>query len=113
MTDICIERPQIEIEITRPEVNFLAQSEESVNYVPTGQPGPQGPPGAAGQGLRFEFQQTTPSATWIVNHNLGFRPNVSVWSLGGAEMLGELIHISANQVNIYFDNPVAGSAIFS
>ena len=62
---------------------------------------------------RFEFLQNSALTVWTVSHNLGFRPNVKAWSVGGSEMLAEIIHVSLNQVNLYFDDPVAGFATFS
>ncbi len=60
-----------------------------------------------------EFTQSTPAATWTINHNLGYRPNVRALSVGGVEMLVEISHTSVNQTLIYFDTPTAGSAIYS
>ena len=113
MSCIVIENPVIEIVRPQHDVNLSREVGREVNIVPTGAPGPIGPQGTAGTAPRFEHQQTTPSATWIVNHNLSFRPNVSTLTLGGVQMIGEHIHISTNQVNLYFDSPVAGIAIFS
>lgn len=74
----------------------------------------QGPAGASGTTGSF-YQHDQPSAldTWIVNHNLNIRPNVQVFSVGGVQMFAEVIHIDANQVRVYFDNPVAGYAVCS
>lgn len=73
----------------------------------------QGPAGPAGSGLLQPFQFLTPIAVWIINHNLNRRPLVGVFSVGGIEMLAEVIHISVNQVQVVFDDPVAGYAICS
>jgi hypothetical protein len=66
-----------------------------------------------GQNFYFEHVQNTASDTWTINHNLGSRPSVSAYSVGGKEMLGEILHVSANQLNIYFDSPVTGIAVCS
>lgn len=71
----------------------------------------QGPAGAASS--TFEYAQAVASATWVVNHNLGFRPNVAVLSVGGVEMWAEIVHISVNQVQVLFDFPRAGLALCS
>lgn len=73
--------------------------------------GPAGPPGSVGG--QFQFTQASPSAVWTVNHNLGFRPNVALTTLGGAEVWGEVLHVSANQVLVTFDGPIAGLALCS
>jgi hypothetical protein len=76
--------------------------------------GRQGPPGVGGvSGSTFEHIQSVASSTWTINHNLGFRPNVSVTTMGGAEVLAEVLHISVNQTQITFDSPLAGIANFS
>lgn len=65
------------------------------------------------KGSQYEHQQTTPSASWVVNHNFGVRPNVQVTTLGGVQMWAEVIHASTNQVLVYFDSPATGLAICS
>jgi hypothetical protein len=73
--------------------------------------GPQGIPGSAS--AAYSHNQVTPSDTWLLNHNLGFYPNVEVRSVGGKEMIGEIIHTSINQVIVYFDSAFAGTATCS
>ena len=48
---------------------------------PAGPPGPTGPAGTAG--VSYLHSQSGAASTWIVNHNLGFKPNTSVYSVGG------------------------------
>jgi Major tropism determinant N-terminal domain len=69
--------------------------------------------GASVGGSAFSQSFTTPSLNWTVNHNLGFRPAVTVLSPGGAEVWAEVIHASVNQALVYFDAPYAGVAICS
>lgn len=55
------------------------------------------------------YEQSFSEATsWIVNHNLGRRPIVALFSQGGAEIMAEVIHISSNQFIAYFASPIAG-----
>lgn len=99
-----------------PTISRLGESPSGESVYPAirGEKGEKGDPGIDGAtGARFEYLQTVPAAVWIVNHNLGFRPNVLAWSVGGVQMLAEPIHISLNQTNVYFDNPVAGFATCS
>ncbi len=51
----------------------------------------------------------TDSAEWIVNHNLGHRPSATVLSPGGAEVGAQVLHISVNQLRVYFASPQSGS----
>jgi hypothetical protein len=85
-----------------------------VLQVGQGPSGPKGDKGDTGQaGTTHEHYQTTASSTWVVNHNLGFRPAVTILSVGGTQMLAEVIHASLNQVLVYFDEPMTGLAVCS
>lgn len=64
---------------------------------------------SAGGDTGFTMVQASGSATWTVNHNLGFRPDVSVLTPGGSEMIAEVVHISINQLRVYFSAPKTGS----
>lgn len=86
----------------------LTQNSGNVSIIGTGR---QGPPGASGSS--FEHIQSTPASTWVVNHNLGYRPNVSVKTPGGIEVMAEVLHVSINQVQIFFDSSATGIANFS
>lgn len=89
---------------------------ETVTMLQVGQ-GPSGPKGDKGDtgqaGSTHEHHQTVAAANWVVNHNLGFRPAVTILSVGGAQMLAEVIHASLNQVLVYFDEPMTGLAVCS
>lgn len=61
----------------------------------------------------FKHTQSAASAAWTVNHNLGFNPSVRAYSVGGREMVGEIVHTSLYQAIVYFDGPVAGYAVCS
>lgn len=69
-------------------------------------------PGAT-VGERYTHTQIIPAPTWLVTHNLGFNPNIRAYSIGGREMLVEIVHTSINQSYVYFDDPTAGSAVCS
>ncbi|MEZ5236822.1 MAG: hypothetical protein R2749_29635 [Acidimicrobiales bacterium] len=58
----------------------------------------------------YEHSQASPSATWTINHNLGFRPNVGTFSAGGVEVDSVITHISVNQTRADFNTPRAGFA---
>lgn len=72
---------------------------------PAGRQGTQGPPGKS-----FDFQQPTPQTTWTIAHNLGIRPSVSVLSVGGMKMGGDVVHLTNDVLQVEFLIPVAGSA---
>ena len=74
-------------------------------------PGLRGLPGSAA--VHYEHLQSIAETEWVVNHNLGIRPQVSVFSLGGVTMWAEVVHISLNQVFVYFDSPQTGIVVCS
>lgn len=76
---------------------------------PRGEKGDKGDPGESIP--KYTHDQTVPSDTWTVNHNLNTRPNTTVYSIGGKELLVELLHTSLNQVVVYFDTPTIGSVV--
>lgn len=77
---------------------------------PAGPPGPTGPGGAASNS--YSFTQSSPSAVWVVNHNLGFYANVSV-IVGGEEVDADVTYNSVNSLTVSFASPQAGMAICS
>ena len=57
----------------------------------------------------YEHTQSPAASTWVINHNLGFRPIVCV-RVGGMVVDVETLHFSTNQVRVYFAAPYAGVA---
>lgn len=72
-------------------------------------PGPAG--GGGGSSAPFEYVQSVANATWTVNHNLGWRPLVTILSVGGSEVDATVTHTSVNQFVVTFNQPFAGKAI--
>lgn len=48
---------------------------------------------------------------WIINHNLGYQPPITILSPGGVEVGADVRHITTNQSRVYFNNPYAGRAL--
>lgn len=69
--------------------------------------------GGGGGAVNYLHSQASSSATWTVNHNLGFRPVVSVRSPGGVEVEAEVTHTSVNQCVVTFAAPYTGSVFCS
>ena len=70
--------------------------------------GPQGPSGAAA--AAYTHTQSSPSATWTIAHNLGFRPSVELLNTGSQEIEGDVVHTSTNVTTVTFTTPLAGTA---
>lgn len=66
--------------------------------------------GGGGSAGGYDHVQNSAATTWTINHNLGYRPAVSLLSVGGVEMEATVTHISANQVQATFASAVAGRA---
>jgi len=95
----------VEIEITE-QLTIEVESD----LIEISSPGPQGPAGAGGS-AKLTFVQSSPSATWTINHNFGYSPvSVRVLSTGGAEVEADVRDINVNQTIIYFSIPFAGRA---
>jgi hypothetical protein len=61
-------------------------------------------------GGSFVFVQAVPLAVWVVAHNLGFRPSVSVTSTAGVEVICEVFHVDNNVLECRFNVAFAGQA---
>jgi hypothetical protein len=63
------------------------------------------------EGLAPDFlhTQNSPASEWIVNHNLGVKPNAAVLDTGGNVVDAQVLHISANQLRVYFSSAQTGA----
>lgn len=64
----------------------------------------------ASPGETYVYNQATPSSTWTITHNLGFRPSVEICDSGSQEVEADVTHLSTNVAVILFTVPVAGFA---
>jgi hypothetical protein len=81
---------------------------------PAGPPGPEGPPGPAGaSSTGYTHTEAAPTETWIIVHNLGYRPSgLIVKDNGGALNSPEDIDWpDENTMRLFFPNrPFSGTA---
>jgi hypothetical protein len=61
----------------------------------------------------FTYTQSTPSATWVILHNLGYNPVVRTEDSTGLDIEGVITHDTLNQLTILFSEPVSGKAYLS
>lgn len=61
----------------------------------------------------YEHTQNAPSASWIINHNLGKLPITQVYTLGYEMMGANVRHTSDNQTVVSFDSPMKGIVVFA
>ena len=70
--------------------------------------GTQGVAGATS--TSYEHTQASAAATWTINHNLGFRPNVQLRSVGHVLIGADVQHPSTTQAVANLESPFAGYA---
>lgn len=70
--------------------------------------GPAGPSGGADE---YEHSQSVAAVEWIVNHNLGEYPSITVLNTGGQIVDAAVINISVNQARVYFNTPQMGKVL--
>lgn len=60
----------------------------------------------------YVHTQSSASSSWTVAHNLGYIPSVYLYTTGGVEFEGSVVHISSNVCIITLNAPLAGYARF-
>lgn len=58
----------------------------------------------------FTFIQSVPSDTWVIEHNLGKKPSVSVVDSAGTNVVGEYVYIDDNNIILRFTGVFSGKA---
>ena len=90
---------------------------ETINKVELASPGPQGPKGDPtpfNVGLvSFNYEQQSLQSEWLISHNLGFRPAVSVMDYSKNNIECDIEHINENLVKLIFSSPNSGYAYLS
>ena len=74
-------------------------------------PGPQGPAGAfTPSNIAYTHTQAVSSATWTINHGLGFNPVAVVLDSAGTQCEGSISYPTTNQIVITFTGAFTGVA---
>jgi hypothetical protein len=69
--------------------------------------------GGGGGDAQFVYEQTSPSAQWVVLHNLAKFPSVTVVDSANNVVYGEVLYDSDLQVTLTFAGPFSGKAFFN
>jgi len=77
-----------------------------INQITVASPGPQG---NAAQ-VFYVHTQSSPSAVWTINHDLGAQPTAVVLDSAGTQCEGTFSYPSANQMVITFTAAFSGTA---
>lgn len=77
-----------------------------------GEIGPQGIQGEPGQDAYTNYVHTQLGAAtlWVVNHNLGRYPSVTVVDSGGTTVIGDVEYVDGNAIRLHFSYPFSGLA---
>lgn len=88
---------------------WVVPSPGQVHITTIGIPGPAGGGGGGGGDLNYLFDVPVPALIWVMTHNFGKYPSVSVFDSTGRLVEGDVQHLSVNQVKITFSAAFAGS----
>jgi hypothetical protein len=122
--DVTQESNNVSVENTVNEVNIASLGAQGIqgiqgvqgNQGVKGDAGPQGPQGTKGDTLfsySYSFEKQVESTSWTINHNLAYRPAVTIQDYGKNTIEGDLDHIDTNTVVVNFALPIAGYAYLS
>jgi hypothetical protein len=67
-------------------------------------------PPSSGSGNHIRWVAPSASASWMIPHGLGYRPQVTVLDMDGNVMYADIIHLSTAVVQINFSSPTLGAA---
>jgi hypothetical protein len=62
------------------------------------------------QNERYVHTQASPSDTWVISHELGGRPSVTVVDSAATTVIGEVKYNSDSQITVTFTAPFSGFA---
>jgi hypothetical protein len=62
-------------------------------------------------GFEFIFVQSTPSAIWVIEHNMNCHPVATVIDSGNSQVEGDVTYDTLNQITIRFTAGFSGRAI--
>jgi hypothetical protein len=65
------------------------------------------------QALAYEHTQGAVSNSWVITHNLGFKPNVTVVDSAGTIYEGEITYTNSNSLTVSFSQAFSGKAYLS
>ena len=59
---------------------------------------------------RFEYEQTSSSKVWTINHNLNKKPSVTIVDSGDNVVIGEVQYVDNNNLTVSFNASFSGKA---
>ena len=66
--------------------------------------------GGGASGPAYIHTQAVASDLWIINHNLGYRPDFTLYTVGGVQFFAGIDHPTLNQTRVTLGAALAGEA---
>lgn len=110
MTNVIINQENTDVIVAKDVSTLVQVVDGTPQIISVGIQGPAGPKGDVGE--VYTFTQSTPSTSWVINHNLGVRTSVTVFNSGSQPVEAEIIHPTINQTVINFLIATSGFARF-
>ena len=111
MVDVYAQGPTIEVGLNAPSPAVEVTIDKSGPQGVRGVPGPEGPRGIPGMsGGSFVYNALSPSATWVITHNLGRHPSITVVDSANTVVMGDVEYLSNDALVITFAGAFSGSA---
>lgn len=64
-------------------------------------------------GSTYTHEQSVASNEWVINHNLGRHPSVTIVDSAGTQVFGDVEYNSENQITIRFSASFSGRAFLN
>lgn len=65
------------------------------------------------QSTTYEHSQISPSSTWVIDHQLGKYPSVTIIDSGGNVVVGDIMYHSKDRITLNFNAAFAGKALLN
>lgn len=106
-----LEPPPVVFDLHGPDDSLIALAAPETADQLIGFVGPPGSATVADGAPPAVHTQSSASAEWIVNHNLGWKPLATVLGAGGQEVIATVLHMSVNQLRVFLKSPSTGSVL--
>jgi hypothetical protein len=107
MSSIVVNEVNTSVVVKKTSTNAIVAKEKGNSVVVTGVIG------GVSLDANYVYTQGSPSATWVVNHNLNKYCSVTVVDSADNIVVGEVLYNSLNQVTLTFAGAFSGKAFFN
>lgn len=100
--EVSTRRPRGSVSVTKVVKNTVIADDGRLNAVASSDTVPS-----------YTHTQGTPSTEWVVNHNLSFKPSVTVVNNAGEVLIGEVQFTGTQQITVRFTAATSGLVYLS